>query len=133
MGRAFRAALVALGFILFSLRGWAQQEVFVPGKDAAGYSVVPIDNTEKAPAGYEGQTHKSTQTSAGNTPAEIKSKGSGTRPVRANLKMATLLRIVHRTVNGIQAAPGGAALIPTSRAFRATGGGSLPKHGPLKI
>jgi hypothetical protein len=70
MRRAFRAVLVAVCFGVFSLQSWSQQEVFVPGKDAAGYSVVPSeDSTEKAPSGYEGQTHKATQTATGNTPA----------------------------------------------------------------
>jgi hypothetical protein len=69
MRRAFRVALVFLFFALLSLRGWAQQEVFVPGKGDAGYSVIPNeDSTEKAPSGYEGQTHKLTETSTGNTP-----------------------------------------------------------------
>jgi len=55
MRRAVRLALIAvsfvLGFVVFSLRVWGQQEVFVPGKDATGYSVVPSDDsTEKAPS-----------------------------------------------------------------------------------
>jgi hypothetical protein len=70
MRRAFRNSLAVLFFAFVSLQGWGQQEVFVPGKGDAGYSAIPNeDTTEKAPSGYEGQTHKSTQTSTGNTPA----------------------------------------------------------------
>jgi hypothetical protein len=70
MRRAFRAGLAAICFVVFSLASWGQQEVFVPGKGDAGYSLIPSeDSTEKAPSGYEGQTHKYTQTSTGNTPA----------------------------------------------------------------
>jgi len=69
MRRAFGNALAVLFFALVSLQGWGQQEVFVPGKDPGGYSISKTDSTEKAPEGYEGQTHKGTQTSTGNTPA----------------------------------------------------------------
>src|SRR6266478_5833804 len=66
---AFRAGLSAICFVVFPLASWGQQEVFVPGKDPGGYSISKTDSTEKAPEGYEGQTHKGTQTSTGNTPA----------------------------------------------------------------
>lgn len=69
MRRAFRSGLSVLCFALVSLRGWGQQEVFMPGKDAVGYSNVQTDSTQKAPEGYEGQTHKILATSSGNTPA----------------------------------------------------------------
>ena len=69
MRDAFRVAFVTLCFPLVSVQGWGQQEIFVPGKDPGGYSISKTDSTEKAPGGYEGQTHKGTQTSTGNTPA----------------------------------------------------------------
>jgi hypothetical protein len=73
MRRAVRLALIAVsfvpGFVVFSLRGWGQQEVFVPGKDATGYSFSKTDDKVKAPEGYVGDTDKPTQTYTGNTPA----------------------------------------------------------------
>ena len=55
MRRAVRLALIAvsfaLGFVVFSLQGWGQQDVFVRGKGEAGYPVVPCDHsTEKVPS-----------------------------------------------------------------------------------
>jgi hypothetical protein len=69
MCRAFRSGLAVLCFALVAPPGWGEQEVFMPGPNAVGYSNVPQDTTQKAPEGYEGQTHKLVATSTGNTPA----------------------------------------------------------------
>ena len=54
MRRVFRPGLAVLCFALVSLRGWGQQEVFVPGKDATGYSFSKTDAKVDAPEGYVG-------------------------------------------------------------------------------
>lgn len=68
MSRAFRAGLAVLCFVLVAGRGWGQQEVFVPGKDATGYWLTKTDAKVKAPDGYVGETDKPTQTYTGYTP-----------------------------------------------------------------
>ena len=69
MRRVFRAVLAAICFVVFSLASWGQQEVFNAAKDGSGYWLTnKTDNKVKAPAGYVGDTDKSTQTYTGYTP-----------------------------------------------------------------
>jgi hypothetical protein len=69
MRPALRTGLALLCFALASGRSWGQQEVFNAAKDGSGYRLTnKTDDKVKAPAGYVGDTDKSTQTYTGYTP-----------------------------------------------------------------
>jgi hypothetical protein len=74
MRSAAKFVLVAVSFVVgpvvFSLPGWAQQQVVhVPATGDPNYSFSKTESSQDAPSGYEGRTNNSTRTSAGRSPA----------------------------------------------------------------
>lgn len=65
-------ALVALGFVVFPLRGWGAEPspIHIPVRGEPGWTISPPDDTDHpAPSGYEGYTHGASETAVGNTEA----------------------------------------------------------------